>query len=63
MKLITLFFNSMRMTNKIDCRRFGVDPAYQRTLESELFGDTESRRPARAKAGERAPHESLWRLA
>jgi len=36
MNLTTLFFNAMRMTNKIDCRRFAVDPAYQQALEHEL---------------------------
>jgi hypothetical protein len=63
MNLTTLFFNAMRMTNKIDCRRFAVDPAYQQTLQSELFGDVASRRPACATADEYAPRASLRRMA
>lgn len=63
MNLTTLFFNAMRMTNKIDCRRFATDPAHQQTLESELFGDVVSRRSARTTADERASRDSLWRVA
>lgn len=39
MKFATLFFNAMRMTSKIDCRRFAVEPAYQQAQERELCGD------------------------
>ena len=39
-------FSAMRMTSKIDCRRFAAEPAYRQAPESELCGDVPSRRPA-----------------
>ena len=63
MNLTTLFFNAMRTANKIECRRFAVDPAHQRALESELFADVVSRRSARRTADEFAPRDTLRRFA
>ena len=63
MNFMTLFFNAMRMTNKIDCRRFAVDPAYQQALQHELYGDTARRRPARGSAADTAAAGTIWRTA
>ena len=63
MKFITLFFNAMQMTSKIDCRRFAVGPGYQQALESELCGDVPSRRPVRTISAEKAAAETQpWAL-
>ena len=61
MKLTTLFFNAMRVTSKVDCRRFAVDPAYQQALERELCGDAAPTRAARTIAAEKAAIGALPR--
>ena len=63
MNFMTLFFNAMRMTNKIDCRRFAADPAYQQALQDELYGDTARHRAARGSAADTATAGTMWRTA
>ena len=62
MKFLTLFFNAMRMSSQIDCRRFAVNPDYHKLLERELCAGVAPRRadrPAVAKAA----GETVWRTA
>ncbi len=47
-------FSAMRMTSKIDCRRFAIEPAYRQALESESCGGVPARRPAHTIPAERA---------
>ncbi|MDH3231784.1 MAG: hypothetical protein OEN55_18490 [Alphaproteobacteria bacterium] len=54
MKLTTLFLNAMRMSSKIDCRQFAVDPAYQKALERDLCGDVAPTRATRTLSVDKA---------
>ncbi len=62
MKFITLFFNSMRIANRIDCRRFAADPDYPQVLINELCGDVQPASPERP-AAVAAAVQSAWRAA
>ncbi len=61
MKLVTLFLNAMRMASKIDCRRFTIDPAYQRMLEEALCADVMAPQPARVAVAPRTGGRASWR--
>jgi hypothetical protein len=62
MKFLTLFFNAMRMSSTIDCRRFAVDPSYHQLLQRELSADVAPRRADDPTVG-KAAGETVWRTA
>lgn len=62
MRFVTLFFNAMRLSSRIDCRQFAIDPAYHQTVERELCAGVAPRGVDRA-AAENTAGESVWRTA
>lgn len=60
MKFLTLFFNAMRISSTLDCRRFAIDPDYHQLLERELCAGLAPARAARPTVGNAAPG-TAWR--
>jgi len=60
MKFVTLFFNAMRISSKLDCRRFLVDANYGQMLERELRAGLVPVRVNRPTVG-KAAAGTAWR--
>ncbi len=63
MKVLTLFFNAMRLSGTIDCRQFAIDPSYPRALEQALCANVMTAQPGRAAAAPDTSGGTVWRAA
>ena len=61
MRFVTLFLNAMRISSRLDCRRFAVDPGYQRARARDLCAEVAPPRVARAATENAA--DPAWRTA